>query len=196
MKSCRYNNPDYIAMYYDGVLPEDLEREFSDHLLRCGECMEALLRLEEDLFKMQSMGFSPLPERFAGMRERQRERLVSGTAIFELVRGRIRLLRGGAKGPSFQPVYLTPVRGEGEKISSVYRLTNEGMTLEIDGDGEDTFRLELQGIAGKSIVLSKGNRVVESRSRIRDDKIFLSKLEKGKYTLSVDGKVFVSFSVD
>jgi len=196
MKSCRYNNPDYISMYYDGVLPEDLEREFSDHLLSCRECMEALLRLEGDLFKMQSMEFSPLPERFAGMREQKRDRVVSGPAIFRLIQGKIRLLRGGAPKPTFQPVYLTPVRREGEKVTSVYRLTKEGITLELDGDGEDTFRLELSGMAGKSVVLSRGNRVVESRSRIRDEKITIGKLERGRYTLSVDGKDFASFSVD
>ena len=61
MDKCQYDDPSLIAMYYDGVLPE--EQAFSEHLLTCTQCIEKLLNLERDLFLVENMPLIKLPEK-------------------------------------------------------------------------------------------------------------------------------------
>ena len=60
MDKCQYRNPSFIAMYYDGVLPES--HAFTDHLLTCKQCIEKLLNLERDLFLIENMPLIELPQ--------------------------------------------------------------------------------------------------------------------------------------
>ena len=53
MKKCRFNDPDYISLYYDGALESEAEKRFSEHLLTCKVCGGALMALEKDLFLMR-----------------------------------------------------------------------------------------------------------------------------------------------
>ncbi len=195
MKSCRFHDPNYLAMYYDGTLPKDLERIFSDHLLSCSECMEALLHLEGDLFSMRSMEFEPLPVRFAGMRDIRKGAVDAGAAVFQLMRGTMKLLKNVLGKPSFQPVSLAPVRKKGVE-TLMYRLEKEEMTLELDADGEETFRLELSGVSGKTVTLARGDRIVQGFSGVREERVSIGNLERGEFKLSIDGKEFIRFDVE
>ena len=42
-----------IAMYYDGVMPD--EHAFTEHIFTCRYCQEKLLNLKRDLFLMKNM---------------------------------------------------------------------------------------------------------------------------------------------
>ncbi len=59
MEKCHYDDPSLIAMYYDGVLPD--EHAFTEHLLTCTQCIEKLFNLERDLFLMENMPLIELP---------------------------------------------------------------------------------------------------------------------------------------
>ncbi len=61
MEKCQYDDPTLIAMYYDGVLPE--EYAFISQLLTCTQYKEKLLNLERDLFLMENMPLIKLPEK-------------------------------------------------------------------------------------------------------------------------------------
>ncbi len=54
-------DPYLIAMYYDGVLPE--EHAFTTHLLTCKQCIEKLLHLERDLFLIEKFPLIDLPQK-------------------------------------------------------------------------------------------------------------------------------------
>ncbi len=61
MDKCQYDDPSFIAMYYDNVLPD--EQTFNDHRLTCIHCKDKLLNLERDLFLMDNMLFIELPQK-------------------------------------------------------------------------------------------------------------------------------------
>ena len=71
MKKCRFHDPHYISQYYEGTLDEETEKAFAEHILKCSECMNALLDLEKDLFLMKELKHDKLPEKY-----------VSGITIF------------------------------------------------------------------------------------------------------------------
>ena len=51
MKSCPFEESrELIVMYHDGGMPEELCKRYSEHLLTCKPCMQALLDLRNDLF--------------------------------------------------------------------------------------------------------------------------------------------------
>ena len=103
MKPCRFRDPLFAAAYFDGVMDEATEHEYSRHLLTCRACAEDLLNLERDLFLMETVEHSMNPRRVA----RQNALLRLGKNGLELLK------RLGGDG-SVSPLVFAPVRGGGE----------------------------------------------------------------------------------
>jgi hypothetical protein len=181
MAKCRYSRPEFIASYYDDALSEKDRSDFEAHLYTCKDCMEALLSLEHDRFFMDSM-------------DRLRiARPASRRAFFEIVAEGIRLVKN-LDGPAFFEQVL-PVPARGKKRSARYRVNKEGVAVDVRGGGEGRFDVEVSGIRGKSTSLYLGGRLVEARAHPKEDAVIFYSLERGSYTLSVEGEEFLEFSV-
>jgi len=182
MKSCRFHDPDFITMYYEGVLDEEMERAFSDHLLTCSECMESLLHLESDLALMHSMKLSPLPEAIG----------LKG-AVFQLVHGKLRILQNLIGELRFQPLLLSPMRGKDG--ADVHQLEKGGIRFEIEAEGENSFKIELDGVRGKSFFIKQNNRMIERHADEKDEKVAICNLKRGSFSLFINDEKFTQFIV-
>ena len=70
MKSCPFEeNREFLVMYHDGVMPEELSESYSEHLLTCKPCMQALLDLRNDLFSMKNVRFVAVPGELGALAE-------------------------------------------------------------------------------------------------------------------------------
>jgi len=180
MKKCRFSEPDIIASYYDDTLVEKDRTEFEAHLYTCGNCMDALLALEQDLFFMGSMG---------------RMRISASSvrrAFFKITAGGIRLLKN-LEGPTFfMPVPAVSVRG---KKGGRYRLEKGGLAVEVRKAEKRGFDIEVSGVRGKKTCLYFAERLVEARVHPKADTVFFYNLEKGFYRLCVEGENILEFSV-
>ncbi|MBN2322645.1 MAG: zf-HC2 domain-containing protein [Spirochaetes bacterium] len=176
MKRCRYNRPDFIAAYYDGVLPEEERTSFEAHLFTCAECMDALLSLEKDSFLMRSMReyYEAAPA----------YRPAKSVALFELVKNGIRLVRNLAEPPVFEHMLPVPARGRTDASSGWYRISRGDITVSLrEGEGE-RFDLEVSGIRGKSALLYRFGKLVEAHALSKRDTVVFYRLAKGSYRLA------------
>jgi hypothetical protein len=186
MKKCRFNDPSDVAAYFDGAMERGVEEEFGRHLLACRECAGALLNLERDLFLMTTVEFARHPRKLFRTRAR-----------FRLGRGGLDL-RNPAEGTAaggFVPFALSPVRG-GEGAQRGYRLLKAGVTVDLKGERGDTVSLDVRGAAGRSVLLYRGGRLVEARSRVEEEQFTIDKLERGSYLLFIKECGAVDFTVD
>jgi len=181
MKKCRFCRPDIVASYYDGALSAKDRNEFEAHLFTCKECMDALLSLEHDLFFMDSM-------------DRVRvSRPSSRRAFFTIIAEGIRLVKN-LDGPElFEQVLPAPARGE--KTNGRYRVEKGGVTVDVRGGEKDRFDIEVSGIRGKNTSLHLMGRIVDARAHSKADTVSFYSLERGSYTLSVEGNDFLEFTV-
>jgi hypothetical protein len=182
MEGCRFNDPEYLALYHDGALDERTERAFTEHLLTCEFCAEALFNLERDLALIKMLEFKAVPAAHA-MRK----------TVFRLLAEGIELIKTAAGWGGFTPFVLHPARGGSRKG---YRYEKEGVRVDIESNAPERFTIEVSGVRGKRITLFRDKRVVEARARIREEKIFFHDLEKGRYALSIDGGMRVQFDVE
>ncbi len=182
MEGCRFNDPEYLALYHDGALDERTERAFTAHLLTCEVCAEALFNLERDLALMEMVEFRALPASHA-LRK----------TVFRLFSEGIELIKTAAGWGEFTPLVLRPARGGSEKG---YRYEKEGVRVDIMSSAPDRFTMEVSGVCGKRLTLFRDKRVVEARTQIREDKIFFRDLEKGRYSMSIDGGMRIQFDVE
>jgi len=180
MKNCPFYESNMIAGYFEGALDARTEEAFSEHLLSCSQCMETLLNLEKDMFLMESMKLRPLPKK-----------LRSGFALFHMVHGKLNLVQNLTGENRFIVLPLAVVRGS-EK--SVYALEKSGVDLRIEGEGGHTFRIELDGVEGKSIVIRRNGRIIERHSAERKNVSFRY-LERGSFILYIDNREFIHLFV-
>jgi hypothetical protein len=173
MKPCKFRDPSTIASYFDGVMDEALEEEFSRHLLTCRACAEDLLNLERDLFLMDAVEFSRNPRR-----------VTRQSALFRLGKDGIELLKKIGRGGRVSPMVLAPVRG-GEGKQKGYRWEQGGVKVEVLPFDGDRVRLDVSGVKGRSLFLYRGKRLIEARSNAPDDYICIDDLRKGDYLLFV-----------
>ncbi len=181
MKNCPFHESNIIAGYFDGTLDARTEEAFSEHLLGCSRCMDALLHLEKDIFLMESMKLQPLPKK-----------LRSGFALFHMVRGQLNLVRNIAGENRFMALPLAQVRG---RQKSVHAFEKSGVGLRIEGEGDHTFRIELDGVEGKSILVRRNGRIVERHSAERKRRVVFRYLERGSFSLYIDDREFIHFLV-
>ncbi len=181
MKKCPFHESNIIAGYFDGTLDAQTEEAFSEHLLGCSQCMDALLNLEKDMFLMKSMKLGPIPKK-----------LRSGFALFHMVRGQLNLVQNLIGENRFRAIPLAVVRG---RERSVHAFEKEGIGLQIEGEGNHTFRLELDGVEGKSILVRRNGRVVERHSAERKQKVAFRYLERGSFSLYINNQEFIHFFV-
>ncbi len=176
MNGCRYNRPEIIAAYYDGVLPEEERTAFETHLYTCAECMDALFSLEHDTFLMQRMDsyYAAGP--------------MGGRAFFKMVKNGIRLVRNLAGTPGFEQVLPVPARGGREPVSGCYRLSRGEITVSIRGGEEDRFDIEISGIRGARTSLYCSGRLVEAHALSKRDTVCFYRLPKGAYRLAAAGE--------
>ncbi len=182
MEGCRFNDPEYLALYHDGALDEKAERAFTEHLLTCKECAETLFNLQRDLALMEMLEYRPLP---AAISRRK--------TVFRLISEGIELIKAVAGWGEFTPFVLRPARGGTGKV---YRCEKEGIRIDIGSDTPDRFTIEISGVRGKRLTLFRDKRVVEARTSIREERILFHDLESGHYSLSIDGGVPVQFIVE
>ena len=175
MNGCRYNRPDVIAAYYDGVLPDEERIAFETHLYTCFECMDALLSLEHDSFLMRRMNALGV------------DGPVQRRAFFKLVKNGIRLVRNLAGAPGFEHVLPVPARGGRDTTSGCYRLSRGAFTVLVKGGEKDRFDLEVSGIRGSRASLYCSGRLVEARSLSKHDTVCFYRLETGAYLLAAEG---------
>lgn len=183
MRECQFHDPYYISSYYDGHLSEDDSRTFTDHLLTCKDCMDSLLNLERDLFLLKNVNLKEVPIKTKTER-----------AVFRLLSEGIKLLKNLDGELAFHPVALLPVRGT--KVSDVYKINKQGIEVEIRGEDENLFSMELSGVKGKKVSINRDNRLVESHSRIGEEKLTIYNLERGNYSLVVEDEDLLMFSVE
>jgi len=180
MKKCKYNNPDIISSYYEGILGKDLEKKFSNHLLACEQCTRALLNLEKDVFLMNTMEFKNIIKK-AG----------AENTVFQLVSKDIKLIKS-LNGLFFTPVLL-PTRGT-EK-GHIYRMEKNDIKVSI-GTGEvNLFYIEISGVYGKSVSLFCNNRLVEAKANMDSEKEVIPNLMRGRYAIIINGKKVIDFTV-
>ncbi len=200
MKSCRFHKPEIIAMYYDGVLPMEVERQFSEHLTACKDCMESLLNLHNDLFSMHVANYKQLPEKLrmkqiAQKVEGQKEvphRIKDKIAVFKLQGGKMELKRNLLAPWNFKLLKLPQVRGE---KASIYHLQKGKVTVELSAEGKDTFKIALAGIQKSNLLLKRNNRIIETHSALESEEISICKLEKGSFLLRINSEDVVQFIV-
>ena len=182
MKSCPFNNPDFITSYYDGCLPEEEKEKFEEHLFTCKQCMDALFDLENDLFLMHSMKFKrPTDQKLK-------------KALFKLISDGIELIKN-VEGPfCFEP--LVPVRVRGKVGAKGYRLQEGQAVIEVGTRGGGFFDVEVSGIEGKQIRLYSKGRLIEARSCVDENQVVLYSLNKGSYKLSIDDEDLLEFTVE
>ena len=182
MGACRFNDPEYLALYRDGALDENAERAFTEHLLTCRECAEALFNLERDLALMEMLEYKALPAAHA-LRK----------TVFRLISEGIELVKTAAGWGEFTPFVLRPARGGTGKV---FRCEKEEIRVDIGSDAPDRFTIEISGVRGKRLTLFREKRVVEAHARIREERVFFHDLERGRYSLSIDGGAPVEFAVE
>ncbi len=178
MKKCRFHNPNFISLYYDGLLKEDEKKAFSEHLLTCKQCMYSLLNLEKDLFLMRSLKYKKLPKR----------------AVFMLFSEGVKLIKNIAGPVKFKPLVPVPVRGKEE--SNVYRIEKSNISVDIGSDRENLFNLEISGVMDKSISLYCNGRLIEARAHVKEERVVIYSLERGLYRLVVEEEDFGEFIVE
>ncbi len=182
MKKCRFHDPHYISQYYEGTLDEETEKAFAEHILKCTECMNALMDLEKDLFLMKEVKHNRLPEKY-----------VSGITIFQLVSNGIELVKGYGQVNGFQQFVPLPARGGENRLA--YRLERVDVSVDIKSEGKDHFNLEFNGVSGKRIHLYRNKRLIEARSNIKDRGVIMYNLEKGNYSLVINDQDTIKFIV-
>jgi hypothetical protein len=202
MKSCPYDNSiEYIVMYHDGVLPDDMAKAFSDHLITCQGCLDILLNLQNDLFSMRTREFEKMPEglvqRGRGQAAVQRE--TSGRAVFRLLKHSLQML-----GNLSYPTIFVPVEGvgkyqrEGTDENSGcygYRLESNGVDVEIQNEDENLFRIEVNGIRNRRLSLERDGHLIERRFDKVHNRLVIGGLERGGYRLAIDDEDFILFTV-
>lgn len=183
MKKCQFHEPHYISQYYDGTLDDKTEKAFSEHLLKCTQCMKALLDLDKDLFIMNNVKHNKLPHKYA-----------SGKITFQLMPNGIELIKGLGQVNGFQQFVPLPARGGGK--GSAYRLEWGDVSVDIMSEGKDRFNIEFNGVSGKKIHLFRNNRLIEARSNIKDRGVIVYNLEKGNYSLVINDQDSIKFTVE
>jgi len=183
MDSCSFNHPHIIAGYYEGTLPENEKKAFSEHLLTCSECMESLLNLEREVFLMHNIPFAGLPEGLGGKK-----------AIFCLMKEGLKILKNLGGKQVFVPVSFVPARGN--KRYNAYSLKSGDILINIIGREEQRFDLEIGEVKGKNLILYRENRVVEAHHFCSEEKIRISRLKPGDYTLKINNSQVVSFNIE
>jgi hypothetical protein len=188
-------------MYYDGVMPRDVEKQFSEHLPACKDCMESLLNLHNDLFSMHVTNYKQLPDRLrmkymALMGKGQKEvshRITGKIAIFKLLGGKMELKQNLLSPWSFKLLQLSQARGE---KASIYHLQKGKVTVELSAEGEDTFKIALAGIQKSDLILKRNNRIIETHSAIESEEISICNLEKGSFLLRINSEDVIQFIVN
>ncbi|MFW6139050.1 MAG: hypothetical protein ACOC7U_07750 [Spirochaetota bacterium] len=187
MSECKFNDPYYISMYYEGKLSGEDEKAFSRHLLRCRKCLEALLNLQNDLFTMFSVA-QPCEVSLQKTRVRK--------PIFKLLSDGIMLLTGGGQY-GLAPVPLLASRG---KITrevcghQVYKMKSNDIEIELSGAEGKLFNIEIRGASG-DISLYREQRMVEARADVSPEGIKIYNLQGGVYTLFINEEKMLEFVV-
>jgi hypothetical protein len=206
MKSCPFDsNPEYISMFHDGAMPQDMEQRFSDHLVTCSTCSEALLNLQNDLFKLRITDFEPVPAGLAPEARQDADREaavdVAGTKpLFRFIKGVMTLVEGLSVEGEFSLQEIPVVRGEARTVRSVYhrmpKPQEQPVGMYLISSEENRFSLELRGIRSHIVALTRNRRVIEQRIDHETDRMTIEGLERGDYTLMIDDEVFSVFRVD
>jgi hypothetical protein len=181
MKNCQFYDANIIAGYFDGTLDDETEAAFSEHLLGCSRCLEALLDLEKDMFLMESMKMGPVPKRHR-----------SGFALFHMVRGRLDIVQNLVGEHRFRELPLTAVRGREHRAHAFER---DGISVQVEGEGDHTFRIELDGVAGKNIEVRRNGKIVERHSAEQKQRAIFRYLERGSFALFINNQEFIHFFV-
>jgi len=188
VKKCQFDDPYYVALYYDGAMDEEMRDAFAAHLLVCKKCTGSLLNLERDLFLMEHI-----------KEENAQAPSMWSRAVFRLGMEGLKVLKGFGRGSgapfTIAPVALSPVRGKREK-GSFYRITRGKVCLEIAAADRNHFSIRIRGISGKSLSLFRGRRLVEARAGADRETAFFDVLERGQYTFVVEGQIPIEFTVE
>ncbi len=186
MKKCRFNDPDYISLYYDRALENEAEKRFSEHILACKECAGALLALEKDLFLMNSMKLMDVPER-----------LMHRRAVFKLLKDGIRIIKNLTGPDLFVPLELKGTLGHiGDEEKIIYRLKTDVMNVDIFGDKGGKFCAEITRAEGKSFFFYLDGKKIEAHGHVTEPSVLIDGLEKGKYSLVAGERVILEFDVE
>jgi len=195
VEKCRFHNPEFLSLYHDGALEESEQREFSRHLLTCRECMEALLQLDRDLFLMETASMEKVPKESLDSQESlesDRSLKTAGSRVlFRLVGEGIELIRNLEGEGAFYPRRFA--HAGGEELS--FEVKRGALELEIRNEGQESFSLEIKGLAGERVDLYCEGRLIESRSSIRRKSTAFLGLERGNYSVSIGGLEVIRFEV-
>jgi hypothetical protein len=197
MKSCPFDeNREFLVMYHDGVLPEELCRSYSEHLLTCKPCMQALLDLRNDLFSMENARFVAVPGELGALAEEDAAEKMTRArkAVFRFMRGVLRLV-DNPPGPGGFTLQVVP-EFMGRRVGSVYQRESRDFLLSVLQEEEHRFSIVVQGLAGRSFTLVRDGMVIEGHAPVQEDLLVLGELGCGDYELRVDDEVIVLFRVD
>ena len=186
MKKCRFNDPDYLSLYYDGVLDSEAEKRLSEHILTCKVCAGTLLSLEKDLFLMNSMKLMDVPE---GLRHKR--------AVFKLLKDGIRIIKNLSGPDLFIPLELKHTLGQNmNEEKPIYRQKTDVMNVDIFGDKGGKFCTEITGVEGKSFSFYLEGKKIEAHGHVTQPSVLIDGLEKGKYSLMVGKRLILEFDVE
>jgi hypothetical protein len=197
MKSCPFEeNREFLVMYHDGVMPEELCESYSEHLLTCKPCMQALLDLRNDLFSMENARFVAVPGELGALAEEDAAGKMASArkAVFRFIRGVLHLVENPPESGAFTlqvvPEFL------GRRVGGVYQREAQDFLLSLLQEEEHRFGIVIQGLAGRSFTLVRDGRVIEGHTPVQEDHLVLGDLGCGDYELHVDDEVIILFRVD
>jgi hypothetical protein len=199
MKNCPFEgNPDFIVMYHDGAMPRELEKRFSDHLVTCRSCMEALLNLQNDLFSMQTSGFVPVPRDLAVLTEEPSsgKGVSARRALFRFIGGALHLVENPPVTGGFKLHQMPEFLGREGATGNAYRWEGQGVAVYLQQQGEGRFTMVLQGLSGRSVTLLQNGRVIESHAHAQEDHLAMGDLTCGSFEIHVDDEIILLFLVE
>ena len=197
MKSCPFEESrELIVMYHDGVMPEELCKRYSEHLLTCKPCMQALLDLRNDLFSMENARFVAVPGELGELAEEGAagKAAPARKAVFSFIRGVLRLVENPPEPGAFTqqavPEFL------GRRVGGMYQREARDFVLSLLQEEEYRFSIVIQGLVGRSFTLVRDGSVIEGHAPVQEDHLVLGDLGRGDYELRVDDEAIVLFRVD
>ena len=172
MSKCPYYSEDMISLYVEGLLDKDENFIFEKHLQNCDECLESVINLRRDLFRM-------------GVLENQ---IYKGAylieAVFMLIKNKLIILRDISNSYHFQREREN-LKLRGVKDDNTYNVEIKEISIRVSKDGVDKFLVEINNVKDKYIELFCNEKLIEAHAHINQEKLIINGLGKGEYVLVI-----------
>jgi len=175
MLKCPFYSEEMISSYIEGLLDEDESKIFEKHLMECDICLQSVINLRNDLFKMELFNKQLYKSKF----------MVE--AVFIIIRNRFLILRDISSKYHFEKLQES-FRLRGKNNETFYHVKIEDTDITVGKDSGEKFLMNFINVKGKSLQLFKDDRLIEAYNNLNDDKLVVKSLEKGEYIVVISDK--------